>query len=775
MVIEDELERRAILGYLNTRLANYLARILSQNLFNMTGVRKLPVPSVVVGERISSLTSACVGLKRELRKHNIASEWFEPDCLFTGLINPLNTCCEGMYVEALLALFEGAVEKCVYKDLKLSSDGLDAVFSEAGIPCACHPVLLGTTFVPAIPKGVSLSLQEIVEVVEDQISKAPTVMDETDFKSRLRNYYEAGFEGTVDLEDPPEIQGEGEDELEPVVGTRIPLPAETFLEHLSQELEANPTSIFWHLKEGIEREGWRCPSEERRLTEDRFTVLVLRLLGHRWPKQFEAGDPLPAWAHQDGVIPLTSGGGETPLVERVRKRLAEDFPGGNVGALEREFEEIVGVPLEQWLAGPFFERHISQFKKRPIAWHLETEARSRIPEAKGKGKAKKGAKSVPVFACLLYYHKLNAGLLPKIRTHYVGVLKGGYETELRTLERMANLTAEQQGRKLQLDAWIEEMKAFDAKLEQVSASGFGPAAMRPALRQYAINDALLSLTACWLKRLTDVVATGPVSKWQHTAAHTKLHDDLPSWIGKAFARLDFFCAAVGPELPEEKSFASDPTSKNLAPLVCASPAETVSKVLDLACNRWWQDFDENVLVPLKEQLKQDREEQERMKEELELDEVKRDYARQKKLADRKDELKKQIKALREDIGEKTDKGKRLRAEIESWTCPEAATWEDWLGAQPLYDAIASLDGERNPPATIGEFIAQESTYAPDINDGVRVNIAPVQKAGLLHADVLDLQDADKAISDRAEWRADERRWVREGKLPQPGWWAVAVE
>jgi hypothetical protein len=85
--------------------------------------------------------------------------------------------------------------------------------------------------------------------------------------------------------------------------------------------------------------------------------------------------------------------------------------------------------------------------------------------------------------------------------------------------------------------------------------------------------------------------------------------------------------------------------------------------------------------------------------------------------------------------------------------------------------VASLDGRRPPPGTIAEFIAQESLYAPDINDGVRVNIAPLQKAGILAAEVLAAKDLDKAIADRADWRSDERRWVREGKLPQPGWWA----
>jgi len=77
---------------------------------------------------------------------------------------------------------------------------------------------------------------------------------------------------------------------------------------------------------------------------------------------------------------------------------------------------------------------------------------------------------------------------------------------------------------------------------------------------------------------------------------------------------------------------------------------------------------------------------------------------------------------------------------------------------------------RPPPRTIREFVQQESLYHPDINDGVRVNIAPLQMAGLLTADVLVGKDVRKAIADRAAWRDDERRWCREGKLPKPGWW-----
>ena len=86
------------------------------------------------------------------------------------------------------------------------------------------------------------------------------------------------------------------------------------------------------------------------------------------------------------------------------------------------------------------------------------------------------------------------------------------------------------------------------------------------------------------------------------------------------------------------------------------------------------------------------------------------------------------------------------------------------------DAWTSPDGVQPPPADRDSFLAQEARYDPDLNDGVRVNIAPLQKAGLLSADVIAAKDLAKAIPDRATWRSDERRWCREGKLPQPGWW-----
>ena len=110
----------------------------------------------------------------------------------------------------------------------------------------------------------------------------------------------------------------------------------------------------------------------------------------------------------------------------------------------------------------------------------------------------------------------------------------------------------------------------------------------------------------------------------------------------------------------------------------------------------------------------------------------------------------------------------LERRIGAWS-PDRSDLPRFVTALPLLDAWCGEPG-RAPPATLEDFVRQESAWRPDINDGVRVNIAPIQRAGLLAADPLAAKDIEPALADRAAWRADERRWVREGKLPRLGWW-----
>ena len=101
-----------------------------------------------------------------------------------------------------------------------------------------------------------------------------------------------------------------------------------------------------------------------------------------------------------------------------------------------------------------------------------------------------------------------------------------------------------------------------------------------------------------------------------------------------------------------------------------------------------------------------------------------------------------------------------------------------LASNPASSGTKRKGGGKQVPAfeclvyyhrTGRDLLTRERAWDVDINDGVRVNVVPVQLASLLATEILKESDARKAIADRARWRADERRWVREGVLPRCGW------
>lgn len=557
--------------FLNSRLCSYLLRTLITGLsFNVGNLAVLPASKLEQINKNHELCNFILAKKAELASSNILeyNSKIGGNIQFLSLRDIIKEFQITQFeLSSIIGICEGINDRSIFDFYSISSQTVNSIFSETGNPSGWFPILDNYSKFP-LPLH---NTEQIPSILNIYLNKHKTLTlhaeEVSNIKKRLYSFFESGQGITEESTEDDTLLPEGDDESISV-GAYIPIPPETFLEELSQKMEIHPISIYWLLKEGIEKEGWRCIPEEKRYTEDLFTVMVLRLLGHRWPKQIESGEPVPEWADPDGIISITSGLMHPTLVQQVRDRIAVEFPGGKVHEIEKEFEEVVGMPLERWLAGEFFRHHISQFKKRPIAWQLSSSP-SGTNAGKGKGR---GSRREPAFSCLVYYHKIDADILHKIRTQYVGDLINRYGTELRALEGRKEPTGDQASRKVQLDNWIAELKDFSQVLQDVADTGFDSATLR------------------------EIIKKEPLDKW------------------------------------------------------------------------------------------------------------------------------------------------------------------------------TSRDGKSPQPRTGEEFYAQEKRYDPDINGGVRVNIAPLQKAGLLAAEVIAKKDVEKAIADRAEWRADERRWCREGKLPKCGWW-----
>ncbi len=544
---------------LNSRVTSYLLRSITTEIkFRENYIARIPIPRIIP-QVLFVLETNCIALKRLFVSSDLTESSFS--IKFAGLVS--NDHLIQHLLAAVLQTLEGFAERLVFDVYRLDKEDIAAVLDETGTPAGWYPLIQGYDAIPSLPDYLSQLPDEVVALLSGCERRDCAEAELIKVKNKLRSLYEAG-PGAKEEDDWTELGDSREGgEEEVAVGARIPIPTETFLEELSQKMKIHPISVYWLLKEGTEEQGWRCLPEEKRILEDRFTVLVLQLLGHRWPVQIERGEPFPDWADQDGIIPLTEGSGEKTLLERIRERIVHTFPAETIAQIGHKFAEVVGKPLDAWLSGDFFKRHISQFRKRPIAWQIQS---------KPAGKGLKGRKTIPAFSCLIYYHKLDADLIHKIRSQYVGPLITRYETELRTLRGSASESNDVVGRKYQLENWIEELRSFDEELERLTQDGFNTEKLR----------------------------------------------------------------------------------------------KTVG-------------------------------------------------------------------------GEMLDK---------------------WI----------SLDGQKPPPKDTNSFFNQEKAYFPDINNGVRVNIAPLQRAGLLAVNVLSKKDVEKAIENRAEWRADERRWCREGKLTKLGWW-----
>jgi len=444
---------------LNSRVSTYLLRVLSPTIeFTEDNLKSLPAP-LEKPNILKIISKYCHLTKSKLMAYNLDMRIFLESLIGgirrTSLISTFLLCFEKIeLLSSVLHSVEALNEEISLSSYKLNSEDTEIVVAETGTPAGWYPLIQGYDEIPDI-KSIADDLPEIPKEVVEYLNNHKRInpsMDELSrIKSRLCALYEAGPGAKIeDVINEEESRSDDNEEDETLIGKRIPIPTETFLEELSVKMEIHPISIYWLLKEmreegeHTEGAGWKpallCWPEAKRYVEDYFTVMILRMLGFRWPKQVEANEPVPEWADKDGIIPITEHTGEKTLLEHIRDRIASEFGEDRIASIETEFSDILynaackeaevkgkksktgfqpvrikRITLSEWLKMQFFKIHISQFKKRPIAWHISS--------------------SNGTFQVLLFYHKLSGDILRNLKNRYLAKVQGYYGALLEKAQR----------------------------------------------------------------------------------------------------------------------------------------------------------------------------------------------------------------------------------------------------------------------------------------------------------------------------------------------------
>ncbi|MEW6746508.1 MAG: hypothetical protein AB1486_27525 [Planctomycetota bacterium] len=354
---------------------------------------------------------------------------------------------------AVLHSLEGSLERLIVRAYGLNDTDTERVVGETGTPSGWFPLLRGYEALPTLATGIADLPEGFAEHLASHEHVALGPSDLASLRARLRILYEAGpgvnsDDDTHDAAEPEEGPDEQEDNGS-TLGAYIPIPTETFIEELSQKLQIHPISVYWLLEELRREEGVVCQPELKRHVEDFFSVTILRMLGHRWPEQDryekDQGHPMidPKWVDDDGILPLSPCAGEKSLIERLRAFLDERFGPQKGPDVEAEARRILGKPLDKWVEREFFKRHVKQFKKRPIAWHLTSERGT--------------------FQAMVYYHKFDHDRLHGLLARYV---KDSLD-ELRRALAEERQKGEGSRAAVKFEEQLAEVQAFDEKLRRL--------------------------------------------------------------------------------------------------------------------------------------------------------------------------------------------------------------------------------------------------------------------------------------------------------------------
>ena len=265
LFLPSRRETFAYLAFLNSSFARFLAHVFNPSLQIKCGdIQAMPaITDDDLIEKLALLGELCVDLQTRVTVAD-PSEW-----VFDG-----SSCRhEPKSIAAVLAVLhtvEASIDAIIFRQLGASEELVSLVYEEVGCPAAVRICAEFENKLAAASRSAEASEERLREL---QIN--------SDSVSRL-------------VPDPDAI---------PFTAG----PSGSWMERLAFSRGFHPLDVFCRLDSDMKGE-FRSVCVE--VEQNRVVCIVLRMLGHRWPKQIEAGEPVPGWADPDGIIPLTEGEGE---------------------------------------------------------------------------------------------------------------------------------------------------------------------------------------------------------------------------------------------------------------------------------------------------------------------------------------------------------------------------------------------------------------------------------------------------------------------------------
>jgi hypothetical protein len=416
-VFSDQYSPRYLLALLNSKLVNYLLNILNPTFhFQVGNVASLPfvIPSEKEEGELERLASYCIDSKQSLQSVSLVERDFKTSGIelavefleVEGKHDP-----GGLYLvlqnwreahETRLILCSNLTDELVFDLYGLSPETKLAVLRDQGVLASQYPALSVTE--------LGSDLSSLLENL-DHLYSLPRI----DVENWAATYH-ARHPNAPDL--PP-------NKLLVSELTRLYVDEGRSLEEICSALKLNPVSVV-----ALRRElGLVNPADLKHEVENLLTHRIWELCKR----------------DEDGIIPYDDGLRNPSLLAQVRGEIEAIFGTERAVEIEAEMDEILGRGgLAGWLENPFFKKHRSQFKRRPILWQITS------PDQE--------------FRVLVYYHQLDHDTLPKIRSQYLWPLLERARTQLRAVQEQNPFDLKAIG---DLEAYIADLEECDRRLESV--------------------------------------------------------------------------------------------------------------------------------------------------------------------------------------------------------------------------------------------------------------------------------------------------------------------